>query len=302
MKLNILILFILGAFIGCQKDVDEFQPYVQTAVDFPEILKPQPIYRQFDAGIDSEIDLGAGEVLFFPAHSMVNNRGELLTGKIDLEITKIAKKADLIFSYLNSNIASTQLNNYHIINIKAFANKQHALIKPGHFVTLKSPMDNAVTAGSVWTGVVAPPNIFEWNAVGINNISATNWDVGGTDYSGISYKTKKLGWISSGQSSSGAVHSLCVNLGDGLKPAHTKVYFIFDDQFSVAELKEFSDTKQFCTDIPNNTKGHLIIINEEEKGNFRFQDKAITISGDLTIQAQPRKTVLENIVTTLNSL
>ncbi|HHB79055.1 MAG TPA: hypothetical protein ENK85_07465 [Saprospiraceae bacterium] len=304
MKQNIIILLLLLTLVGCKEDVDEFEPYVETAIAFPEVVDLKPIYKQFNAEEDSRIDLGGGEVLRFPANSLENRNGQTLTGKIDLSITQIRKKADLIYAYMNSNIGRLdmgQINNYHVIHIKAYQNTQEVFMRSGKSFTLKSPTNQSVAGGHLWQGLAYTPNDFGWEK-GESSVSASSWEVGGSGYSGVSYDADRLGWLSGAQAFGGTGYSLCVSLTEGLDAGKTKVYFVFDDAFSVAELKILSDTQIFCGTIPSGSKGHLIVINEEEPGVYRYQNESLTITEDKEFSAQPRITVLENIILSLNAL
>ena len=305
MKLNVIILFFFIALVGCTKDVDEFEPYVKTAISFPEVVDLKPIYRQFVAEETSELDLGQGDALVIPANSIVDKLGQPLSGKIDLSITQIRKKSDLIYAYLNSNIGQDdngQLDNYHVVNIKAYQNTQEVFIKDGQHITLKSPNAASILTGQVWTGNHFSPNNFGWNkAPATSTLISESWSIDGTTYTGVSYQSNKFGWISGAKELNGG-HQLCVHLIEGINPKKTKAYFIFDDAFAVAELKISSDTGNFCSTIPSGTKGHLIIINEEEKGTYRYSNEALTIDADTDIAAQLQVTVLEDIILALNNL
>ncbi len=305
MKRNAIILLVLFAIIGCNKDVDEFEPYVKTAISFPEVVDLKPIYKQFNAEEMSELDLGQGDVLVVPPNSIVDQAGQLLSGKIDLNITQIRKKSDLIYAYLNSNIGNSdggQLENYHIINIKAYQDSKEVFVKDNKQIILKSPNDAVITTGTVWTGKHFSPNNFGWNqAPSTSVLSSDSWSINGTSYSGVSYNAHQFGWISGAKELTGG-YALCVNLFEGIDPKKTKAFFIFDDAFCVVELKIFSDTKNFCGTIPSGTKGHLIIINEEEKGKYRYQNEALTITEDTDFSARLQVTVLEDIILALNSL
>ncbi len=304
MKLNALFLLFLVTLISCNKDVDEFEPYVKTAISFPEVVDLKPIYRQFNAEETSQIDLGQGDILIVPANSIVDQAGEVLTGKIDLSITQIHKKSDLIYAFLNSNISNIdtgQLKNYGIINIKAYQDSKEVFVKNGKQIILKTPSADDVIEGSVWTGKHFTPNNFGWKQATSNSLTKDTWSVGGSSYTGASYHADQFGWISGAKKLSNG-HQVCVNLIEGINPKNTKVYFIFAESFCVAELKVFSDADNFCATIPSDTKGHLIIINEEEKGKYRYQNEALTITENIDFSAHPQVTVLEDIILDLNSL
>jgi len=303
MKLNVIFLLFLIAIVGCDKDVDEFEPYVKTAISFPEVVDLKPIYKQFNADEMSEIDLGDGDVLVVPAHSIIDQSGALLSGKIDLSITQIHRKADLIYAFLNSNngkLDNGQLENYHIINIKAYHESKEVFVKNGHQIILKSPSDVSIPTGKVWTGEHFSSNNFGWNQAS-STLENDTWSIDGVAYSGVRYKANEFGWLTGAKEITGE-NTLCVNLIEGTGPTKTKVYFIYDDAFCVAELKIFSDTGKFCGTIPSGTSGRLIIINEEEKGQYRYQNTALTITEDTSISALPQITVLEDIILGLNSL
>ncbi len=304
MKLNALFLLFLVTLISCNKDVDEFEPYIKTAISFPEVVDLKPIYRKFNAEETSQIDLGQGDILVVPALSIVDQAGEVLSGKIDLSITKIHKKSDLIYAFLNSNISNIdagQLENYGIINIKAYQDSKEVFVKNGKQIILKTPNADDVIEGSVWTGKHFTPNNFGWEQATPNSLTKDTWSVDGSSYTGASYHADQFGWIS-GAKKLNNVHQVCVNLIEGINPKNTKVYFIFAEFFCVAELKVFSDSDNFCATIPSDTKGHLIIINEEEKGKYRYQNEALTITEDIDFSAHPQETVLEDIILDLNSL
>lgn len=304
MKLNFAILLLLFAFVGCRQDVDEFEPYVQTAISFPEVVSLKSIYRSFQADENSEIDLGKGELLIVPANSMVDDSGVTLTGKIDLNITQIKKKSDLIYAYMNSNIGQHndgQVDNYHVVYIKAYHESHEVFVKSGQKIRLKSPA-TSLGGGSVWVGRAFTPNSFGWEVSGVGTLTSADWSVGGEQFSGVSYDVGQMGWISGAKAFPVDGYSLCVNLEEGLDVKKTKAYFIFEDAFTVTELKLYSDTGSFCATVPAGTKGHLVVINEEEKGVYRYQKKTLTIEEDTNISARPQITVLENIILALNAL
>ena len=305
MKYSTIFLLFSLIFIGCKDDVDEFEPYVKTAISFPEVVDLKPIYAQFNAEEMSEIDLGEGNILVIHPNSIVDKAGHTLAGKIDLSITRIQKKSDLVYAYMNSNDGQSDnglLDNYHIINIKGYHNSKEVFIKDNQQIILKSPTDASVFDGFVWSGKYFTSNDFGWEKAPNTSVIMDSWNSNGTSYDGISYTSSTFGWISGAEKLSNSGHSLCVNLIEGLDAKKTKVYFIFDDAFSVAELKIFSDTQRFCGTIPSGSKGHLIIINEEEKGKYRYQKETLTISENTDISAQPPVRVLEDIILDLNSL
>lgn len=300
MKLNFLLFFILLGLVGCEKDVDSFTPYTQTAVEWPEVLELKTTSKSFLAEEDSEILLGAGEVIFFPANSLVDLEGNLVVGKVDLSLTKIGTKADLIFAYLNSDTNSKHsLEHHHIIQIKAYHNTQAVTIAPSKRITVKSPTAHSISQGGAWQNTSHEPNVFKWMP-SFNELKKSEWIAEGQTYSGVEYTTDKLGWIT-GASQTTADHKLCVSFPEGYNQAHTKVYFVFADKFTVAEMKPFSDSDKFCTFVPDKTKGNIIIISQD--GNsFKYQNETITMTANLRFSAQPINTVLENIVLDLNKL
>lgn len=300
MKLNFLLFFILMGLIGCEKDIDSFTAYTQTAVEWPEVLKLKTSSKHFLAEEDSEIRLGSGEMILFPANSLVDLEGNLVVGKVDLSLTKIGKKADLIFAYLNSNSNSKHpLEHHHIIQIKAYHNTQAVAIASGKKIIVKSPTAHSIAQGGAWQKASQEPNDFKW-APSFNQLKKSDWTVEGQNYSGVEYTTNKLGWVT-GASEITTDHKLCVSLPEGYNQAQTKMYFVFADKFTVTEMKPFSDSDKFCTFVPDKTKGNIIIISQDGD-SFKYQNESITMTAELRFSAQPINTVLESIVLDLNKL
>ncbi len=301
MKLNFLLLLILLGFAGCEKDVDDFTPYRKTAVEWPEVLDLKTTSKSILAEEDSKVVLGSGEELFFPANTLVDGKGALVTGRVDLSLTKIGKKSDLIFAYLNSNsTGKNPLEHHHIIQIKAYHNTQAVKIAPGKKMTIKSPSAHAFSLGGTWQqGDSQDSDDFNW-LPSFNGLKKSEWVSEGQNYSGVEYTTDKLGWIT-GASQFTTDHKLCVSFPEGYDQAKTKVYFVFEDKFAVTEMKPFSDSDNVCTFVPDKTKGNIIIISQDGD-TFKYQNEAITMTEELRFSAQPVATVLDHIVLDLNKL
>ncbi|GEM_PF-4260370 len=293
-------IFVFFIAVSCQKDVDEFVPLRETAVQWPEVLYRAPIVRAFDAGVESEVMLPGGTVLTIPAHSFVDGTGTDIDGTAYLVIRDVTKKSDLIFFYLNSNLDDQPVINHHSLMIKAYADTKPAYLKSGQQIYVRISMPADTTGKVVLHGRFDTPDDFAWEAMA-GQVETASWTVNGQVHTGLEYEVPVLEWIGLGTFMSVSDAELRVSLRSPIGPEGTKVYFVFKDTFAVVELKQDSDSGIYTGMLPDGSEGDLVVIQQEDE-SYRFVKMHLTVDGIEKQTLDPAPMALDNIVLALNAL
>jgi len=172
-----IILAILSACSGPKKDGNNDKVVIEERISIPNtkaeklinVLRPESQKFQINADSDNIITGKNGTQVFVPKNSFINAGGELVTGKVDIEIIEVLSVADFIKTNLQTVSNGRPFQSEGMLYVDAKSNGEQVALAPDKKLQIELPNINKLrTASDI--------KIFSGNYDSLGNI---NWTESG---------------------------------------------------------------------------------------------------------------------------
>lgn len=319
----ITLLLIAGAifFSSCQKNIDVFiaqsagpdttwygavnSSMPVAALQTSLLIAPVKDSIEINNTAMAYLTTSAGLQCGFPPLSCVTTAGQVVTGKVQVELFVIKKKGDMVLMNKPTTSNGSMLVSAGEIFIRLKKDGQDITLAPGAKITVRYsdlPVNNAM---KLFFGEETLIGNFNWlpNTDTINNFVA---------YGQQTYEitTNHLRWINLDYfyDTAGITRStVSVRLPSNYTNANTTAFLVFKDIRSVLRMNADVPEKRFITGkVPAGKGAYVVVISQQ--GNDYFMSKEListglnTTNGNQGISLTPIKTSLADIKALLATL
>lgn len=327
MKIKILILiFFAGVFflMSCQKNVDVFIPdpgqlngpdtawqnTITAAMPVAELknnllLQPHQDSIIVNASIAS-ITTAFGVQLIFPPNSCATAAGQIISGKVDVEVMLVKKKGDMIRTNRPSTSNDSLMVTAGQIFIRLKKDNQVVHLAPNIRITVlyaDLPMNQQM---KFFAGDESNTEKFNW----LPNPDTANNSVF-TGIQGYEINTNRLRWISIAQvynsSNTGRVN-VSLDLAPYFTNANTIAFTVFKDMRSVVAMHGNVNTRKFISPkLPVGKPITVVVISKQGNNYYLGHESATTVlatagPANQLVHVVPVKKSLPQILAYLSSL
>ena len=328
MKAKVYILILLSGCImlhACQKNIDIFVPdpgqpngpdtswHSTVTASMPVTsLKNnllQDVYTDtitVDAST-TNITTPAGVRLTFPPHCCVNASGQLVTGKVDVEVQLVKKKGDMIRQNRPSTYNDSLLTTAGEIFIRLQKEGQALQLAPNARISIRYvdlPVNPLV---KFFIGDESNTDRFNW--LPTPTPSADTIIIGTQAYEIL---TRRLRWINIGAlydaGNSMAKVAVAADMETHFTNANTIAFTVFKDMYAVAGMHaDVSSRKFISSKLPVGKEITVVVISKMENDYYLGHTAAVTQTPSATpltqhVQVAPVKKSLAEILSYLSSL
>jgi hypothetical protein len=299
---------------GCVKEIDTFQPIELTSgnIDrFFEAVQSNPIQASWDASQERNIQLPGSSRVIVPANALVNADGIPASGEVQAEILPIFDKGQLLTNRI-STIANDQVvKSAGIVHIEITQDGQPLFLKEDKTLTIQLTTARYNSQMRLFTGDVNENGFVEWSLVNLedNPINSRDIENGeGEDIPGFEFFASQLGYLKVGvfiDSEDTGEGEVCLNLPHSFVPGNTVAFVVMKDYDGVIAIPPTDGPRlpDLCRmGLPKAAAAEVIVISEEEEGQYFYAQEPITISENLTIKIQPARAALSEIMLALEGL
>lgn len=299
------LLLITASFVmnACQKDSDVFvpdpgQPNGPDTSWYSVITPTMPVSSLISAltfghytdsiqvtANNSYLITPFGLICGFPGNSCVNLAGQPVTGTVNVELTLIKKKGDMIRLNKPTVSGNRLLVSGGEIYIRLKKNGQEVYLAPNVKITFRYPDLPLLSPMKLFSGDESVPGIFNWllltdqqnNAVSINS---QNYDI----------HTNKTRWIHNAQffDTTGLLQvKLNADLAAQFTNANTIAFAVFNNMRSVVALTPDLATRKFQSiRVPVGKEVTLVVISKQANDYFMGTKTFITATPATNIPVQ----------------
>jgi hypothetical protein len=319
----IILLFIAGAVFlsSCQKNIDVFiaqstgpdttwynavnSSMPVAALQTSLLIAPVKDSIEINNSTMAYLTTSSGLQCGFPPLSCVTTAGQVVTGKVQVELFVIKKKGDMVLMNKPTTSNGQMLVSAGELFIRLKKDGQDITLAPGAKITLRYsdlPVNNAM---KLFFGEETLNGNFNWLP---NNDTINNF----VSYGQQTYEitTNHLRWINLDYfyDTTGITRStVSVRLPSNYTNANTTAFLVFKDIRSVLRMNADVPEKRFITGkVPGGKGAYVVVISRQ--GNDYFMSKEIittglnTTNGNQGISLTPTKTSLADIKAWLATL
>lgn len=314
MKITYFLLALVSTacltFTGCKKNNEESPAPTSTIKDFFDKteVKSQTFTIDTDNG-QSSITGNQGTKVTFPANAFITSNGTPVTGAVSIELKEIYNKSDMVLSDRPTMSNGRILISGGEIFIGATANGQELRLATNTNILIElAPTTTVDTTMGLFTGTETD-SIFNWTPVDIDTTASRDdslWYVSDPGYyydpSHYVFAISTLGWINCDRFNPQETTYMHVTCHGEPTPSATKVYLIFKNLNSVAQLHyEWGANKYYSGMAPIGEQVTIVAFGIKDNKEY-FATKEITISNDLNVNLDLVASSTEDIQTVLKSL
>jgi len=129
-------------------------------------LRPKSQHFEIDANSDFSISGENGTQIYIPSNSFINQEGEIITGKVDIELIEVLSVADFIKSNLQTLSNGNLLQSEGMFFIDAKSNGQAVALAPDKKLQIELPKINSYDVASdirIFSGIYDSIGNINWN-------------------------------------------------------------------------------------------------------------------------------------------
>jgi hypothetical protein len=323
-KLVILFLITTGFFLNaCQKNIDIFVPdagqisgpdtswysTITAAMPVTDLNNNLAIDSYKDSiqvsSNTSYITMPSGLQCYFPANCCVSNSGQVITGKVNVELMQIKNKGDMVRLGKPTTSYGRLLVSGNELFVRLKNDSSELLLAPGVKIQLRYSDPPISTQMKFFVGDESNTQQFNWlpNPDLINNtLSVTP--------SYYEIQTNHLHWVGSGyffDTTGTSRVTIKADLAAYFTNANTVAYTVFKDFRSVVGMYGDISSKKFSTGkLPVGKAITVVVISKQGNDYFLgYQNTttaAPTSGSEQSIPITPIKTSLSDIKAFLNTL
>jgi hypothetical protein len=277
-----IFIFILS-YISCGYDQYFFEASpanpsekIQSLLDG---LGQEAITQSFLRNLQDTITLKSGFRIITEPNDICDQSGKLLNSgtkplycnELDVKITEIKKKGELILHHLFTNTNSDEILNYEkIVKLNIICDYTPLFVSANQFVLLQSPTTNFANNFNLYYGTSNKINRNIEIGRGIDSSNNADkaillsWPIGNSNVvDGYQFSSRRLGWLILAQplASTNPKDMLKIKVSGGRDDANTRVFAVFNNSNTVIECQYNKDEKYFYhNNIPINTDMKIICI------------------------------------------
>lgn len=260
---------LLLIFLGCRKDVEEFQPYAPSATELSALLSdrvpPSAAVSTFtlsNLATDKVLETSAGvQVFLVDTDQLFAKKGSGIPvpcstcPDLKIEVTEVFKKGDILARGLHTIGDSGKVfESAGIIQIKAHCSGQELELLSGRSLKVHIPNANTTADFRVFEQVSETNN--PWK-ISNQPVFEAEWPAAnGATQIGYELLLGQLGWSAAGRFLADPVSGFCVQMPTGFGEQNTLSYVVFKDRQVVIPLTFDLGKNLFC--FPKMPVGYLV--------------------------------------------
>lgn len=250
---------LLLVFLGCRRDVEEFQPYAPTTSELSALLSnrvPQAAavstFTLSNLATDKVLETSAGvQVFLVDTDQLFGEQGSGIPvpcstcPDLKIEVTEVFNKGEILARGLHTVADSGKVfESAGMVQIKAHCGGKTLELLPGR--NLKVHIPSVPTAADFWVfgqgSVVNNP----WNS-STQPVYEAEWPAAnGSIQVGHELLLGRLGWSAAGRFLDDPVSSFCIQMPTGFGEQNTLSYVVFKDRQVVIPLGFDLGKNLFC--------------------------------------------------------
>lgn len=299
---------------GCVKEVDTFRPLELTSgnIDrFFEAVQSKPIQASWDASQAHTVQLPGNSRVIVPADALVTAEGGLVRGQVDAELLPVYTKGGLLSNRISTIADDSVIKSAGVVRINITQGGQRLYLSEDQPITVQMTTALYNSQMRLFTGQEDENGFVEWSALNlgetpINSRNIYNGETGEVE-PGFEFITNRLGYLQIGifTSADKGEGEVCVNLPHGFSPQNTVAFVVMKgyDGLTVIPPTTGENLPHLCRmGIPAQELAEVVVIAEEEAGQYFFARETITITENLTIKIRPARAELSEIMLALEGL
>jgi hypothetical protein len=302
MNRKFLILSILSScifFTACQKDIDIFVPdagqfngadtswYSTVSTTMPVAalqtsLLAEPIKDSIEISATNiaYLTTAAGIQCSFPPLCCVNGAGLAVTGKIQVELSVIKKKGDMVLMNKPTTSNNRMLVSAAEIFVRLKKDGQEVNLAPGAKINIRYADFPVNTSMKLFFGEEPASGQFNWvpNADSINNFVSYGQQV-------YEITTNHLRWINLDyfyDTTGIGRTAVSVKLPSNYTNANTTAFLVFKEIKSVLRMNAEVNEKRFISGKVPNGKTAWVVVMSKQGNDYFFSKESITTGANVT--------------------
>lgn len=300
--------------VGCVKEVDTFQPIELTSgnIDrFFEAVQSNPVQASWDASQEKNIQLPGSSRVIVPADALITADGLPVTGEVQAAILPVFDKGQLLVNRISTVADGEVINSAGLIHIEITQGGQQLFLKENKTLTVQLTTARYNSQMRLFTGSVKEYGFIEWSLLNIGENPINSRDIEseeGEVIPGFEFYADRLGYLKVGvfiDSEDKGEGEVCLNLPHSFVPENTVAFVVMRDRNGVVFIPPTDGPRlpDLCRmGLPKAETAEVIVISEEEDGQYFYAQEPITISENLTIQIRPARATLSEIMLALEGL
>ena len=312
-----LLLGALALAWGCRKDVEDFRPYTPTQEDLAQLFLKAPdnsTHTVFPLGgsiPDTTLTTASGVRVFLAdtEHLFADDAGTPVPcstcPSLKVEVTTVLSKGDLAARGLpTSAVADGQLlESVGVVQVQANCAGKNLNLLPNRYLKIQIPTPEVKSNMNVYAGTFDDTDKFTgWKASGASVFWA-DWPLpGGGLQTGYELIVPELGYSNCARPIVEQTSSFCVTLPGQFSALNTRVFLVFDNIRTVAELQGTDDSSEFC--YPGAPLGYPVKIVAVSKtgGQYWLTNQFTEIGSNVKMSVAPLPQSEADILTFIKGL
>ena len=300
--------------VGCVKEVDIFQPIELTSgnIDrFFEAVQSNPVQASWDASQAQTIQLPGNSRVIVPANALVTAEGVPVSGQVHAKVLPLYTKEALLKNRVPTIADGHIVKSAGVLHIRIEQAGQRLYLSDGQPIVVQLTTALYNSEMRLFAGEKNDNGFVEWSLLNleetpINSRNIYNDETGETE-SGFEFITNRLGYLKVGifTSADKGEGEVCVNLPYGFNPQNTVAFVVMKnyDSLTAIPATDGPNLPHLCSiGLPAQELAELIVIAEEEEGQYFFNRETITITENLTIKIRLERAELSEIMLALEGL
>lgn len=300
--------------VGCVKEVDTFQPVELTSgnIDrFFEAVQSNPIQASWDASQEQTIQLPGNSRVIVPANALVTAEGVPVSGQVHAKVLPLYTKEALLRNRVSTIADGHIVKSAGALHIRIEQAGQRLSLSDDRPIVVQLTTALYNSDMRLFAGEENENGFVEWSLLNleetpINSRNIYNNETGETE-PGFEFITDRLGYLKIGifTSADKGEGEVCVNLPHGFSPRNTVAFVVMKnyDGLTAIPPTDGPNLPHLCSmGLPALELAEVIVIAEEEEGQYFFAQETITITENLTIKIQPARAELSEIMLALEGL
>jgi hypothetical protein len=251
--------WLLLAFVGCRKDVDDFQIYAPSATELGALLSDRvpssasvSTFNLSNLSSDKVLETSSGvQVFLVDTDQLFGKQGSGIPvpcstcPDLKIEVTEVIDKGDIVARGLHTIGDSNKVfETAGVIRIKANCSGQALELLPNRTLKVNLPKPN--TTDDFWVFDRDTEDNKPWS-ITPRPVYEAEWPSanGSTQY-GYELVLSQLGWAAAGKFIPDQTSSFCLQMPTGFGDQNTLTYVVFKDQQVVLPLTFDLGKNLFC--------------------------------------------------------
>lgn len=302
---------------SCHKDIDVFEPINldQGNIErFFDAIQSNPLVATWNAAEEYIILTPNNSQIIIPANSLVRPDGVKVSGTVQANIIEIANKGSLVRNRVQTltGTGDSLLESELVLSIHIYQEGTLLQIESGESIRVLSSLLTYAPNLKLFWGTETDIRPLYWvdsnNATGIQPVEMVD-PTQNRIVEGVEITVSQLGWISCAtiieQQAGNDFSVVCLELPQGFNLKNTAAFLVMQDFNTIVPLNESGEEGQYilCKGyLPSSLKAEVLVVAEADEDEYLFGREFAIISENLTINIVPERTILSDIIQTLEEL